>query len=138
MPTWAPASGAARGRHTRPRPSATSPARSARRRTTPRRRPRRRAARSSTRRRNPRAPASATDTPYLPTYASDAKGHRTPATAPLGRVTTTAYTDGTTVAAADGGFAPAGLPTTVTTPSGVKQSVVYFRSGDVATVTDPA
>ncbi|MEV4760629.1 LamG-like jellyroll fold domain-containing protein [Micromonospora sp. NPDC049559] len=82
--------------------------------------------------------ASATDNTYLTSYAYDAKGNRTTATDALGRVTTTAYTDGTTVAALDGGYAPAGLPMTVTTPGGAKQSVVYYRSGDVAKVTDPA
>ena len=81
---------------------------------------------------------SATDDTYKTTYGYDTYGNRTTVTDPLGRVTTTAYTDGTTVAAADGGFAPAGLPMTVTTPGGAKQSVVYFHSGDVATVTDPA
>ena len=62
--------------------------------------------------------ASATDNTYLTTYAYDAKGNRTTVTDPLGRVTTTTFTDGTTVAAADGGYAPAGLPATVTTPGG--------------------
>ncbi|WP_204008638.1 LamG-like jellyroll fold domain-containing protein [Virgisporangium aurantiacum] len=82
--------------------------------------------------------SSATDATYLTTYAYDAAGNRVSATDPLGRTTVTTFTDGTTVAAADGGFAPAGLPTTVTTPGGVRQRVVYFRSGEVATVTDPA
>ncbi len=82
--------------------------------------------------------ASATDNTYLTSYTYDVKGNRTAITDPLGRVTATAYTDGTTVAAADGGLAPPGLPMTVTTPSGDKQSVVYYRSGEVASVTDPA
>ncbi|WP_344615052.1 LamG-like jellyroll fold domain-containing protein [Dactylosporangium salmoneum] len=82
--------------------------------------------------------ASATDNTYLTTYTYDAAGNRTAATDPLGRVTRTAYTDGTTVAAVDGGFAPAGLPMTVTTPAGAVQTIQYYRSGDVAKVTDPA
>ncbi len=59
-------------------------------------------------------------------------------TDPLGRVTATAYTDGTTVAAVGGGFAPKGLPMTVTTAGGAVQKVEYFRTGDVAKITDPA
>ncbi|WP_204015529.1 hypothetical protein, partial [Virgisporangium aurantiacum] len=82
--------------------------------------------------------ASATDNTYRTAFTYDAAGNRTSVTDPLGRVTTTTFTDGTTVAAADGGFAPAGLPTTVTTAAGSVQRVVYFRSGEVATVTDPA
>jgi len=82
--------------------------------------------------------ASATDNTYLTTYAYDAKGNRVSVTDPLGRVTITTYTDGTTVAAADGGFAPAGLPSTLATPGGARQTVTYYRSGDVASVTDPA
>ena len=81
---------------------------------------------------------SATDNSYLTSYGYDIRGNRATVTDALGRVTTTAYTDGTTVAAFDGGFAPAGLPMTVTTASGTRQSVVYYRSGDVAQVTDPA
>ncbi|HTJ34948.1 MAG TPA: LamG-like jellyroll fold domain-containing protein [Dactylosporangium sp.] len=82
--------------------------------------------------------ASATDNTYLTSYTYDAAGNRTAVTDPLGRVTRTTYTDGTTVAAADGGFAPPGLPMTLTTPGGAVQRIVYNRSGDVAKVTDPA
>ncbi|MEV0730194.1 LamG-like jellyroll fold domain-containing protein [Polymorphospora sp. NPDC050346] len=82
--------------------------------------------------------ASATDNTYLTTFGYDAKGNRTTVTDSLARVTTTAYTDGTTVAAHDGGFAPAGLPSTATTPAGTAQSVVYYANGDVAEVTEPA
>jgi RHS repeat-associated protein len=81
---------------------------------------------------------SATDNSYLTTYGYDATGNRTSIKDPLGRSTLTTYTDGTTVAAFDGGFAPPGLPSTLTTPGGVKQTVVYYRNGDIATVTDPA
>ncbi|GAB3143529.1 hypothetical protein GCM10027290_19980 [Micromonospora sonneratiae] len=82
--------------------------------------------------------ASATDDTYLTRYAYDAMGNRISTTDPLSRVTRTAYTDGTSVPALDGGYAPAGLPMTVTTPGGAVQSVVYYASGDVAKVTDPA
>src|SRR6266540_4175430 len=71
--------------------------------------------------------ASATDNTYLTTYAYDAKGNRVSVTDPLGRVTITTYTDGTTVAAADGGFAPAGLPSTLATPGGARQTVTSDR-----------
>ncbi|WP_330186416.1 LamG-like jellyroll fold domain-containing protein [Dactylosporangium sp. AC04546] len=82
--------------------------------------------------------ASATDNTYLTSYTYDGFGNRTAVTDPLGRVTRTAYTDGTTIAAFDGGLAPPGLPMTVTTAGGAVQTVVYYRSGDVAKVTDPA
>jgi RHS repeat-associated protein len=82
--------------------------------------------------------ASATDATYLTTYAYDAKGNRVSTTDPLGRVATLAYTDGTTVPAFDGGLAPPGLPMTAVTASGSRQSVVYYRSGEVASVTDPS
>ncbi len=79
-----------------------------------------------------------TDNAYLTTYAYDTHGNRTSVLEPQARTTTTAYTDGTTVAAQDTGFAPAGLPSSVTTPGGAVQSVVYFHNGDVARLTDPA
>ncbi len=79
-----------------------------------------------------------TDNRYLTSFTYDAKGNRTRVTDPLGRNTDTGYTDGTTVAAADNGFAPAGLPSLLTTPGGARQTVVYNRSGDIARVTDPA
>jgi RHS repeat-associated protein len=82
--------------------------------------------------------SSATDNTYLTSYAYDAKGNRTTVTDPLGRVTSTGYTDGTAIAAVDGGAAPAGLPSTLATPGGAKQVVEYFKSGDIAKVTDPA
>jgi RHS repeat-associated protein len=79
-----------------------------------------------------------TDNTYLTTYTYDTHGNRTSVAAPLSRNQTTTYTDGTTVAAYDTGFAPAGLPATLTTPGGGVQSMVYFRNGDIAKVTDPA
>ena len=57
---------------------------------------------------------------------------------PSGRATTTTYTDGTTVAAVDGGPAPPGLPATVTTPGGATTATKYFRNGDKAQTTDAA
>ncbi|GAA0811418.1 LamG-like jellyroll fold domain-containing protein [Spirilliplanes yamanashiensis] len=81
--------------------------------------------------------ASATDNTYLTSYAYDAQGNRTAVTDPLGRVTATTYTTATT-AAVGGGVTPAGLPTTVVTPGGAKQTVRYYATGDVAEVTDPA
>src|SRR5439155_6234443 len=41
-------------------------------------------------------------------------------------------------AAADGGSAPPGLPTTVTSPGGARQTMVYNHTGDVAQTTDAA
>jgi RHS repeat-associated protein len=82
--------------------------------------------------------ASETDNTYLTTYGYDTTGNQTTITDPLGRITRTTYTDGATVAAKDGGFAPAGLPSTVTTPGGQTQRVVYFASGDVAEVIEPS
>ncbi|MEH1092231.1 LamG-like jellyroll fold domain-containing protein [Micromonospora sp. CPCC 205739] len=82
--------------------------------------------------------ASENDNTYKTSYGYDAKGNQTTMTDPLGRVTRTTYTDGTTVAAKDGGFAPAGLASTVTTPGGQVQQVVYYASGDIAEVIEPA
>jgi len=82
--------------------------------------------------------ASATDDTYLTSYGYDTRGNPITITDPLGRVTTTTYTDGGTVAAYDGGFAPPGLPSRVTTPGGATQTVVYYANGDVAEVLDPA
>jgi len=81
--------------------------------------------------------ASATDNSYLTSYTYDAKGNRTQLTDPLGRKSTTTYTDGSTVAAVDGGYAPAGLPYTITTAGGAVQKVEYYANGDVARTTDP-
>jgi RHS repeat-associated protein len=79
-----------------------------------------------------------TDNTYLTTYTYDALGNRTSVAEPLGRTTATAYTDGTSVAAQDGGFAPAGLPAQATMPGGAVQKMVYFHNGDLASVTEPA
>ncbi|MFY1651162.1 LamG-like jellyroll fold domain-containing protein [Solwaraspora sp. WMMB762] len=82
--------------------------------------------------------ASETDDTYRTSYGYDTSGNQTTITDPLGRVTTTGYTDGTSTAAYGGGIAPAGLPTRVTTPGGAVQTVEYYANGDVAQVTDPS
>jgi YD repeat-containing protein len=82
--------------------------------------------------------AGATDNTYLTRFEYDGSGNKTKTTDPLGRVARTDYTDGTTIAAADGGFAPAGLPWRTTSPGGQVQTTTYFANGDVAQVTDPA
>ena len=87
--------------------------------------------------------ASATDNTYLTTYTYDGAGNRTAVTTPpvpgfpSGRTTTTTYTDATAVAV-DGGSVPAGLPATVTTPGGARQTLRYFHTGDLAEMTDAA
>ncbi|WP_431947191.1 LamG-like jellyroll fold domain-containing protein, partial [Micromonospora marina] len=82
---------------------------------------------------------SASDNTYLTTYTYDpVTGNRTATTDPLGRRTTVVYTDGTTVAAFGGGFAPPGLPSTITKPGGGVVRIVYYTNGDIAEVTDPA
>ena len=91
--------------------------------------------------RDPRS-SGPTDNTYLTSYGYDATGNLTTVTtppvagSPSGRVTTTAYTDGTTVAAVDTGFAPAGLPRTQTTPGGAVTLMRYFHNGDLAQITD--
>ncbi len=87
--------------------------------------------------------SGATDNTYLSSYGYDAAGNLTSVTSPpvtgfpSGRTTTTAYTDGTTVAAVDTWYAPPGLPRTRTTPGGAVISMRYFHSGDLAEITDP-
>ncbi|MFG1993930.1 LamG-like jellyroll fold domain-containing protein [Actinoplanes sp. NPDC048988] len=81
--------------------------------------------------------SSATDNRYLTTYTYDTKGNRTAVTDPLGRVTRTAYSDGTG-AATGGGLVPAGLPTSITTPAGNRQTIAYYSNGDVAARTEPS
>lgn len=75
---------------------------------------------------------------FVTSYFYEAAGAYTEITDPLGRKTKTEYTDGTSIAAADGGFAPKGLPWRVTAPGGATQTTTYFRSGSVATLTDAA
>ncbi|MEO3784926.1 LamG-like jellyroll fold domain-containing protein [Actinocorallia sp. B10E7] len=85
-----------------------------------------------------------TDDRYLTVNQYDDKGNQTEmVTAPVpgfpgGRFTKTSYTDGTTIAAADGGFAPAGLPYKVVQPSGATTLTSYFKNGDIASTTDAA
>jgi RHS repeat-associated protein len=91
--------------------------------------------------RDPRS-TSATDNTYLTSYTYDAIGNMTAVTTPpvpgfpAGRTSTVAYTDGTTVPAADTGFAPAGLPYRTTSPGGAVNTISYLRNGDVASTTD--
>jgi len=80
--------------------------------------------------------SSATDDTYVTTYGYDTHGNQTTVKDALGRVTTTGFTDSTTEAV-DGGTVPAGLPTTIVTAGGTKQTVRYFASGDMAELTDP-
>jgi RHS repeat-associated protein len=88
--------------------------------------------------------SSQSDNTYLTSFGYDAAGNRTSVTTPAvpgypsGRTTTTTYSDGTTTPAVGGGFAPAGLPATSTTPGGAVTRVAYTDKGDVATVTDAA
>ncbi|MEV6212020.1 LamG-like jellyroll fold domain-containing protein [Kitasatospora sp. NPDC051914] len=87
--------------------------------------------------------ANADDPTYVTSYGYDANGNQTGVTTPpvagfpSGRTTTVAYTDGTTVAAADGGFAPKGLPYRTTSPGGAVTAVSYYKNGDIASVTTP-
>ncbi|MEV4442187.1 LamG-like jellyroll fold domain-containing protein [Streptomyces sp. NPDC049577] len=87
--------------------------------------------------------SSATDNTYLTSFSYDAAGNKTGVTTPAvpgspnGRTTSIAYTDGTSVAAADGGFAPKGLPYKTVSPGGATTTITYFKNGDVASTTDP-
>ncbi len=84
------------------------------------------------------------DTRYRTSYGYDALGNRTSVTTPPvagfpnGRTSTTAYTDGHSQTAVDGGAVPAGLVYRVTTPGGATETVSYFHNGDPAVVTDAA
>jgi large repetitive protein len=81
---------------------------------------------------------SATDNQFKTTTDYDSAGNPTTVTDPLGRQTVTAYTDGTTVSAVDGGYAPPGLPASITNDLGAVQKIEYYGNGDVARVTTPA
>jgi RHS repeat-associated protein len=87
--------------------------------------------------------ASAADNTYLTTFGYDSYGEMTSETTPPvpgfpnGRTSTFGFTDGTTVAAADSGFAPAGLPYRTTTPGGAVTTLVFNHNGDVAQSVDP-
>ncbi|MGW3983876.1 LamG-like jellyroll fold domain-containing protein [Streptomyces mirabilis] len=87
--------------------------------------------------------SSSSDNTYLTSYSYDAAGNSTGVTTPSvpgflhGRTTSIAYTDGTTVAAADGGFAPKGLPYRTVSPGGATTTISYFKNGDIASMTDP-
>ncbi|WP_051366930.1 LamG-like jellyroll fold domain-containing protein [Hamadaea tsunoensis] len=85
---------------------------------------------------------SASDNTFKTTYGYDTLGDLTSVTTPpvagfpAGRTSTIAYTDGTTVAAADSGYAPAGLPYRMVSPGGAVNAIVYNHNGDIATTTD--
>ena len=87
--------------------------------------------------------ASATDNTYLTSYSYDSAGNKTGVTTPAvagfpsGRTTSISYTDGTTVAAADSGYAPKGLPYKTVSPGGATTTISYFKDGDIASVTNP-
>ncbi|MFJ8580372.1 LamG-like jellyroll fold domain-containing protein [Micromonospora sp. NPDC093277] len=87
--------------------------------------------------RDGRSTSGVSDNRYLTTYSYDEQGNRTTVTDPLGRVTKTVYTDGSTPAE-DGGMAPPGLPSTVTSPAGTRQQLFYFPNGDLARTVDAA
>ena len=75
---------------------------------------------------------------YKTTYAYDEKGNPLTTTDPLGRATTTTFTDGTSVAAFDTGFAPPGLPSKIVNAAGRTQVYVYYANGDIAKTISPA
>jgi RHS repeat-associated protein len=87
--------------------------------------------------------ASATDNTYLTTLGYDGSGDMTSEVGPpvpgfpSGRTTTFAFTDGTSVPAADSGYAPAGLPYQTVTPGGATTTMYYNHNGDVAKTVDP-
>ena len=82
-----------------------------------------------------------TDT-AVTTFTYDSTGNRLTMVSPSvpghpnGRTTTTTYTTATTPAIG-GGFTPAGLPLTVTSPGGRVQRTDYNAAGDAVRVTDP-
>jgi RHS repeat-associated protein len=84
------------------------------------------------------------DNTYLTSYGYDAAGNRTTVTTPpvpgfpTGRTTTTSYSAASTYPAVDGGFAPAGLVATVTTPGAAVRTLTYLHNGDLARTVDPA
>ncbi|MEV6345208.1 LamG-like jellyroll fold domain-containing protein [Actinoplanes sp. NPDC051851] len=82
--------------------------------------------------------SSATDTTYLTTYNYDAKGNPLGTTDPLGRTTSTLFTDGTTIAGYDGGYAPAGLPYRIVNAGGGVQGIAYYANGDLAKTMSPS
>nr|GID81243.1 hypothetical protein Ade03nite_01670 [Actinoplanes derwentensis] len=72
-----------------------------------------------------------TDGTYRTTYTYDTRGNTTAVTDPLGRVTTTVHSDGTT-------GAPAGLATRQVSPGGSVTTTEFAANGDITAVTDPA
>jgi len=82
--------------------------------------------------------SSSTDDTYKTTFSFDAVGNPTATTDPLARTVATTFTDGTSVAAADSGYAPAGLPYRIVNAAGGVQTVFYNANGDVAKTVSPA
>jgi YD repeat-containing protein len=83
---------------------------------------------------------SAGDTAYRTTYAYDTYGDLLSTTDPLGRTTSSTYTDGTsTYGSCDGGSAhpaPVGLEASSTTATGANTRYTYYADGDLCTVTN--
>ncbi|MEV4411366.1 LamG-like jellyroll fold domain-containing protein [Catellatospora sp. NPDC049609] len=80
---------------------------------------------------------SRTDNTYRTVYTYDSRCNQVSTTDPLGRKTTTEFSDGNSLGP-DGGITPPDLPIKVVTPSGATQHIAYYHTGDVASVTDPA
>ncbi|MFC7279966.1 LamG-like jellyroll fold domain-containing protein [Paractinoplanes rhizophilus] len=81
---------------------------------------------------------SNTDNTYKTSYSYDAKGNPQSTADALGRIAAMSFTDGTTVAAADSGLAPPGLPYLAVNPAGGKQQISYNANGDVARTVSPS
>ncbi|MDX6740735.1 LamG-like jellyroll fold domain-containing protein [Actinocorallia sp. A-T 12471] len=85
-----------------------------------------------------------TDDRFLTVHAYDTVGNETEiVTAPVpgfpaGRFTKVSYTNGTTIAAADGGFAPPSLPYRTVSPGGATTNTTYYKNGDIAKIVDAA
>ncbi|MDI1461343.1 ricin-type beta-trefoil lectin domain protein [Catellatospora sp. KI3] len=82
--------------------------------------------------------ASATDDTYKTTYTYDAKCNVVAVTDPLGRKSTSVYSGDQDTPAVDAGFVPQGLVTKIISPTGTSQSLAYYQSGDLASITDPS
>lgn len=78
-----------------------------------------------------------TDNRYRTQYQYNADGQLTVQTAPDGGTVRNAYTTGAEPAL-DGGNTPTGLPLSTTDPRGKITRYQYFRSGDLARITEPS
>ncbi|WP_344825912.1 LamG-like jellyroll fold domain-containing protein [Actinocorallia longicatena] len=85
-----------------------------------------------------------TDDTFVNVHTYDAAGNEIETVSPPvpgfpgGRFTKISYTDGTTIAAANGGFAPVGLPYKTVSPGGATTLTTYFQNGDIAKIKDAA